>query len=566
MSVTRRVWFYLVTLVALGVFAAGLGQLLALVFDVTIKSSNLGAVGQSGFIRQQLSLGLAMLVIGWPLWFFFWRAITRRVAGVPEETGAAMRKFFLNLILTVTALVGLTSGANFIGWLLAGVPVNQFSSGGLAALIVAAIIWVYHWRVSEAEGHPSPAARTLRRWYVYILASFSLVWLAVSPVQLVNLAVLSLPFRGSSLVQAPFWNDPVRNSIAMLMLGGISWYFHWLHIAREDLDATLRQVYFYLVAILGGVIATLVALTITLYRLLLWLVGGATAPGGPYFQFLGWAIPTMLVGAIIWAYHRWQAQSEADRVNEQRLSAQRIHIYLMSFLGLGTLVSGLIILLSTILDLLINAASTPVALTPGWWRSQVSLCLALLLVGTPLWLYYWSQALQRAEAAGLAEWRARSRRVFLYLIVGILIITLVVDLVTIVYQVLGGILAGNLGISFLRNARLSIETLLIAAPLLWYHWQIVRGEQHRGAEAAAMHKTVTIVVSPQAVDLVSRLEDKLGFKVRVMHRLDTPGEAVTPLTDEELGKVVTDVQATPGSKVLLISEAGRLIVIPYQGK
>ncbi len=566
MTVTKRVWFYVVTLITLGIFAAGVGQLLSLLFNVTIKSSYLPQVGQANFIQQQLSLSLAMLVIGGPLWFFFWRAIERRVAGVPEETGSAMRKLFLNLILTVTALTGLVAASKFLSWLMAGLPVAQFSSGGLATLIAAGIIWYYHWRISEAEGHPSPAARTLRRWYVYILSGFGLVWLAVNLVQLVNIAVLNLPISGVSLVQAPFWNSTVQHSISRIVLGGLVWYFHWVRIARGDFDSTLRQVYFYLLAILGSAVAALVALTFSLYRVLLWATGEVVISAGPHFQFLGWALPTILVGAAVWGYHRLLAQEEATQVNEQRLSAQRVHIYLMSFLGLGTLVSGLIILFGVIIDLIINAGGTPVAITPGWWRNQLSLCLALLLVGAPMWLYYWSQALRRAEVAGLVEWRARSRRIFLYFIVGAFIVTLAADLVNIVYQLINGMLQGNFGINVLRNSKWSIETLAVAAPLLYYHWQIVRGEQRSGAEVAAVHKTVTILISAQSADLVSKIEDKLGFKVRVLHKVGAAGEEITTLSDEEVGKLAMDVQSAPSTKVFLVAESGKIIVIPYQGK
>ncbi|MCX6002878.1 MAG: DUF5671 domain-containing protein, partial [Chloroflexi bacterium] len=179
MSSPRRVWLYLITLTSLGIFAAGVGQLLTLLFDVTIKGSNLTQVGEATFNQQQLSLGLAMTVIGGPLWFFFWRAVQRRVKGNQEEIGAVTRKLFLNFILVETAIMGITAASNFLRWLVAGVPLAEFSSSVLAIVIVAVVVWYYHWRVSEREGHPSATAKTLRRWYVYILSGFGLVWLAV---------------------------------------------------------------------------------------------------------------------------------------------------------------------------------------------------------------------------------------------------------------------------------------------------------------------------------------------------------------------------------------------------
>jgi hypothetical protein len=102
MNTTRRFWFYAVTLITLGIFISGVGQLLTLLFDVLIKGSSGTLTGGAGFSEQQLSLGLAMTVIGGPLWFFFWRAVQRRVKGNRDEIGAALRKLFLNFILLVS--------------------------------------------------------------------------------------------------------------------------------------------------------------------------------------------------------------------------------------------------------------------------------------------------------------------------------------------------------------------------------------------------------------------------------------------------------------------------------
>ncbi len=121
---------------------------------------------------------------------------------------------------------------------------------------------------------------------------------------------------------------------------------------------------------------------------------------------------------------------------------------------------------------------------PGWWRVQLSLCLSLLIVGVPLWLYYWNWTMQRAAEGGLVEWRARSRRIYLYFFVGAAIVTLAADLVNVVYQVLFGILQGTFGVNALRLSKWSIQSLVVAIPILIYHWQIVRQEQRRGAEAA----------------------------------------------------------------------------------
>ena len=561
MSIARRVWLYLITLIALGIFAAGVGQLLALLFDVTIKGSYLTQVGEATFNQQQLSLGLAMTVIGGPLWFFFWRAVQRRVKGNQEEIGAALRKFFLNLILLVSALTAVIAASDFLRWLLAGVPLADFSPGGLATMIVAGILWFYHRRVSESEGHPSSAAKTLRRWYVYILAGFGLVWLAVSLVQLINTAVVNLPVWRNSLVQGQFWNNATQLNIAGILLGGLTWYFHWFRMAREDFDSTLRQVYFYLLTISGGAITALAASTILLFRFFLWIFGGAPVSVSPHFQFLGWAVPTILVGLAIWGYHRRLAQEEAGRGQEKRQSAQRVYFYLMAFLGLGTLAAGLSIILGILLD-----TGTSLTVSTGWWRNQLAVSLSLLLVGTPLWLYYWNGILKRVQVGGIAEWRALSRRIFLYVIIGASIIMLAADLVNIVYQLLSGILQSNFGTNFLHNSKWSLQTLIVAALLLWYHWQLLRIDQRRGAEAAVIRKNVTLLADDRTGELAARLEIKLGFKIRTLYQVQQTGGEITALPEDEIDRVANEILSAPGNKVMLVVLGGKVTVLPYQDK
>jgi ABC-type multidrug transport system fused ATPase/permease subunit len=565
-SITRRVWLYLITLISLGIFSAGVGQLLALLFDATIEGSRLTQVGETTFNLQQLSLGLAMTVIGGPLWFLFWRAAQRRIKGNEEEIGDISRKIFLNFVLLETALMGITAASNSLKWLMAGIPLVEFPSNVLAIVIVAVVIWSYHWRVSEGEGHPSPEAKTLRRWYVYILSGFGLVWLGVGLVQLINTAVINLPVWGNTLVQGYFWDDTARMCVAQIILGGVVWYFHWFRMARGDFDSTLRQVYFYLLTVSGGAIAALVASTILLFRFFLWVFGGTPVSVSPHFQFLGWAVSAILVGSAIWGYHRRLAQEEAGGVQERRQSAQRVYFYLMSFLGIGTFVAGLSMLFGILVDMITYATGTSLTITAGWWRNQLALSLALLLVGTPLWLYYWSGVLKRLQARGIEEWRALSRRIFLYVIVGISIIALTADLVNIIYQLLNGIFQGNFGVNVLRSSKWSLQTLVIALPLLWYHWQILKTEQHRGAEVAVIRRNITLLADDRTVELASRLETKLGYKIQLLYQVGQTNAILPLLPDEEIDRLVNEIQSSPSDKVMLVVIGGKVLTLPYQDK
>ena len=413
------------------------------------------------------------------------------------------------------------------------------------------------------EGQPSSEAKTLKRWYVYVLSGFGLVFLATGIVEVVNSAILCLPVWGGDAISGGFWNNQVQWNLSWIIIGGITWWFHWFYMAKGDYDSTLRQVYFYLLAILGGALAGLSAITVFLFDILRFAFGDAGATGARHFTFLGWVVPTLIVAAAIWTYHQRAAQKEAASIPEQRLSARRVFLYLMSFLGLGTLVGGLAILLGIFINLCINAASD-LTFASGWWRTDLSLCLALLIVGLPLWLYYWNRVRKMAVEGGVIESGARSRRIFLYAVLGIAIIALVTDLVIIVYQVLDGLLQGTFGARVWRNMSWSMQTMLVSIPVLVYHWRVLRRDQRLGAEELPIKKRITLLAGEPAEDLVHRIEEKLGSRLQLLTYLGQAPEAIPDLSDEDIDSLINDIHEAPGSKVMLVVAEGRVMVLPYQ--
>jgi hypothetical protein len=560
LSTVKRVFFYILALVTLSILATGLWNLLSLSFDAILSRFTLAQVGD---IKPKLSLGIAMVVIGAPLWFLFWNVIQRHAEREVDEAGSALRAFFLNLILIVSAFMTALTLYVLLAWLLTGLRSDQFNPGSTATLMVSAIIWCFYWRISEKEGYPTAVAKTVRRWYVYILSISGLIWLSFGLVQILNTAFISLPIWQGDVVRGSFWNSATRGNVAWVLVGGLVWAFYWFHNARADAGSSLRQVYFYLLTILGGAIAGLTALTFTCYRILYWLLGGDRDVSG-YFQFFGWAIPTILVAACIWYYHLRVAGEES--AGEQRqLSVRRVHYYLMSFLGLGTLIAGLIVILGIPLDWAINSLKAEsIVLEAGWWNNHLSLGIAMLAVSIPIWLLYWSRIIDSTEKGGVDERSARSRRIYVYVIIGASVVMLAADLVNIVYQLLNGILTGNLGVETLRNAQWSLQTVFIAVPLLIYHLQIARQDQKLGSEVAVVRKNVTLLVNDKKSPLVSLVEQKLGYKVKTAQYVGEVAAGLPALSDAQIEQLVSQVKESAANNVMLVLLEGRLMVLPYK--
>ena len=560
MSTVRRVFLYVLALVTLGILSAGLINLLSLSFDAILSKFTIAQVGD---LRQQLSLGIAMVVIGGPLWFLFWSLIQRHAGRDADESGSALRAFYLNFVLIVSAFVTVFTLYMFLAWLLTGLRADQFSPGSTATFIVAAAVWYYHLLISEKEGYHTQVARTVRRWYVYILSATGLIWLFIGIVQIVNQAFVSLPVWQGDIVRAGFWNSATRGSLAGILTGGLTWGYFWFYAARDDVNSSLRQVYFYLLTILGSAIAGLTALIITLYRTLYWFLGGDRDVAN-YFQYLGWSIPTILVAFFIWSYHL-RVAGEESAVERSQVSVRRVHYYLMSLLGLGTLIAGLIILLGIPLDSIINSLmQQTVVEEQGWWNNRLSLSLAMLAVSIPIWLYYWTRIIDMTEKDGADERRARSRRIYIYGIIGASVVMLVADLVNIVYQLLNGVLIGDLGIDVLRNMRWSLQTVFIAIPVLIYHLGIAGKDQKLGSENLAARKNVTVLVGDRKSPVIELIEGKLGYKVRVSQYVGELPGAVPQLSGEDVDRLVSQIQAAAAGNVMLVLLERNILVLPYK--
>jgi len=559
-STVRRVFLYVLALITLGILSAGLINLLSLSFDAILASFTLAQVGD---LRQQLSLGIAMVVIGGPLWFLFWSMIQRHAERDADESGSALRAFYLNLVLIVSAFVTVFTLYELLAWLLTGLRADQFSPGSTATFIVSASVWYYHRFISEKEGYHTPVAKTLRRWYVYILSATGLIWLSIGIVQIVNQAFVSLPIWQGEIVRAGFWNSGTRNSLAGILTGGLTWTFFWFYTARDDISSSLRQVYFYLFMILGSAIAGLTALTVTLYRILYWFLGGDRDVAN-YFQYLGWAIPTILVAFFIWSYHLRIAEEESTK-ERYLVSVRRVHYYLMSVLGLGTLIAGLIIMLGIPLDSIINSLmQQTVVEEQGWWNNHLSLSLAMLAVSIPIWLYYWSRIIDMVEKDGADERPARSRRIYIYGIIGASVVMLAADLVNIIYQLLNGVLTGDPGVDILRNMKWSLQTVFIAIPVLIYHLGIAGKDQKLGSENLAARKNVTVLVGDSKSPVIALIENKLGYKVRVSKYMgEMPGD-VPALAEEDVDRLVSQIQAAAAGNIMLILLERNIMVLPYK--
>jgi hypothetical protein len=141
---------------------------------------------------------------------------------------------------------------------------------------------------------------------------------------------------------------------------------------------------------------------------------------------------------------------------------------------------------------------------------------------------------------------------------------LAADLVNIIYQLLTGILTGNLGAETLRSMQWSLQTVFIAIPILIYHLKIASQDQAMGSEVAPARKNVTLMIGDKKSQLISRVEQKLGYKVRIAEYAGGVSGDLPVLSDSDIDQLVEQVKAAAAGNVMLVLIEGRSMILPYR--
>jgi hypothetical protein len=155
----KRVYFYGISFIALGVAAPGVILLIDFLLD--------NLFGPPAFSRGQgqLALGLALTIVGSPIWFLHWRLALGAVQKLPAEARAFSRQLYIYLVLGISAALFAFGLVSLLRWLLGS---GEFNGLDLAFPLVWGSIWVYHWYLQSLDAGRTEDGATVRRLYVYI--------------------------------------------------------------------------------------------------------------------------------------------------------------------------------------------------------------------------------------------------------------------------------------------------------------------------------------------------------------------------------------------------------------
>ena len=563
----KRVFYYLLGFIALGVTATGLSLLLSTLIEPLFDK----AVIVTG--EHRLALALALTLVGTPIWLYLWQRAQRATQEFPAEARSLGRLFYLYLILGIAAAAGATSLVTVLRWAFGA---NDDPSLALAILLVMTGIWLFHWRAADPVANPSRGVAALMpRLYIYLTALYALVMFAAGTGLVLYRFLLE---AYEAIAQTPIldteatrlWSRGMRESLSIAMVGGLWWWAHWFWMGRRDIQPGLRQVYLYIFAVFGGAVTVVVAAAFLIHGILVWVVD---APGldtaGEHFRFLAVVISGLVVGSALWGYHYAVIREEAQGAEGRFIGARRGYQYLVAAVGLATLAVGLVIAFGVGIGVLLPHDSS--LLTTDDWKRPLTLAITLVTVGTPLWWYYWSQVQHEATAAPIEERTRTSRRVFIYAVFGIALLLTLGNLSALLFVVLRDLLEGKLTLESVHESRWFMGSLLMAGAISIYYGFVLREDRRVLAGAApavtavssAARKRVIAISSAEGRDAVRRVEAALGYPVTWWQALDSaPG--LPALADSDLVPLPDRIALAPGTRVLLLIDSNGVRVLPYQ--
>ena len=556
----RRFYFYSISFIALMLLVSGVTMVLMSLLDELFGEP----VVRDATTR--LATGLALTIVGVPLWGFHWRFAQRSTATHPAERRSILRKLHLYVTVGVALAFLAYNAYEVIEWVL---RVGDFPTLSWAAVLVWAPVWAYHWRVASAET-PETTLETLgiRRLYLYLASALGTAMLAGGLGFLLHVVLLE---GYSALFEAVvagsgsegLWRESARSALSVAVVGGAIWWAHWYVFASLDRGSALRWIYLFAAAIGGGVITSLVGLGIVVDTALTWTLGASDDPAGSHFRAAPDGLAALAVGVAMWVYFRRSMTIES--ADHEAAHVDRTYDLLIAAIGLFALSIASVLVLDTFFKLI--AETSPVVVGSDVnWRVQLSSTLTTLAIGAPAWWIHWRRIQSAASADPEVERTALPRKLFVLGVLCLGLLALVGGATSTLFIFLRDLLDIDLSASTLRDLSTGLAVALTALFVIPYHWVIYRQDRELEPDTQEqpprIAKSVTLLTAEGASDLPARVEAALGCPVNAAHWPD-PDAFVPTLDDEQIAELAERVASAPGSSVVLIPDASGLRVVSY---
>ena len=526
----RRFFQYLLLFGSLVVMAVGLAGLLGRALD------------QGPFTADDevaLARDLAFTVVGVPLCAGLSIWSRRRLLSDPLERTSVAWAAYVTAASVTSLVVAMTALQSTLGWAFGVEPDNPRA---LARFIVWALVWAAHWWLHLRL---VPAGRSA----VHHLAG-SLTGLVTTATGLATLlgGALAMVFLSGADAVPSNRDEAVRGAIT-LAVGAPVWFLYWVRTAARQERDPLWLGYVLIPGVAGGLVSAVVSASTVLYTALVWFMGEPESTDAVrQFNDAPWALGAAAAGTAVWWYHQRVLQ-EAHLPT--RTEVRRVYEYLMAAIGLVAAAVGLTMLVVSGVEALTSTGTTALG------QSPVNTLLAsatLLVVGGPVWWFYWHRIQRAFHAAPADETASPTRRAYLLVLFGIGGLVAVVALIVGVYLFFEDVVQGTIGTQTLRSMRVPIGILLSTGAIAAYHWTV--HQRSRAAVPVAAHgPRYVLLVGPSDPEIAKAVAHATGGRVQAW---SSEGGGAPWSVDA----VLAALAAAPDEEVLVLSDASGVHAIP----
>ena len=282
----RRLYRYIWLLYSLLMTIFGTQQVLHFLFFV--PADVLGDIG-----RETLVNGIALLVVGAPIWYYSWRVIQDSLAEEAERD-SNLRLAVLYLlalsgvitVLTTTAIVVQVVLSQLLGVNRAVADFIHEIGGPISVGVPLGAVWAYYgsWLNRHIESIGDEVRQAgMKRVYAYVLSAIGLGGAFIGIATLIKFMIDFL--TGGLLTLDDSLRSNLANAVALIVAWLPLWLATWRPLqaqafARSDAAeharrSIIRRAYLYL-ALFAGVVGGMASAVALLYELLKVLLGGGT--------------------------------------------------------------------------------------------------------------------------------------------------------------------------------------------------------------------------------------------------------------------------------------------------
>ena len=528
----RQVFQYLILYGVMIISGVGVSGLLGRVLDFNrVVAEN----------RTDLARNLTFTIVGLPLTYFLSRWATRNFARDPRERQSLAWYGYLTISLITTLSLTISGFHGVFSWAIGNDP---YGGNAVARAAIWSLAWWLHWRIAR-NIEDAPAGRP----QILIGSAIGLGILTVGIGGLIGNIIESLinSQADTSFVES---TNPMVNSAINILIGVPIWYLYWLRHAQKQARELLWYLYVFLAGIAAGFITAVAATSVAIYDILVWFfgdVGGKSA--SEHFLSISHPIGSALVGVALWWYHRTILGAH------ERSEVRRIYEYIISGVSLIASALGLLMIFVAAIE---SFTPTDVITTTNG-SNTLLVAITLLLVGAPIWWFFWSRIQSRARI-NEEELTSPTRRIFILMLFGVAGIAAIGSVIASVFFLLDDLLNTQLAWETLRKARFALGILVTNGAISAYHWSIYRHEREIVVRRPRAGKFV-LLVGPADGEVAHELQRRIGGKVQIW---DTPGVEKFGTDGEvwDLEKIASLIDQTPSEELMILNEKRKLRAIP----